>query len=175
MDLLHKVRVVLTHQSYVTRDTDRSKVHRYREKNASGQHKMKIPEDSTLFCFFILNPLKFRWFAGLLSCKCQVFVDTLLLHCKSRGSTAASGWSTAIPQEHKSLRHLTVSKINILVQCFFCFSPCDLYTSFATTCATLISIMNSSGVPGLMESTACRRRKYLARKIKSTHIKFPRC
>lgn len=50
MDLLHKVRVVLTHQPYVTRDTDRSKVHRYREKLL----RVKIPEDSAVVFFFLI-------------------------------------------------------------------------------------------------------------------------
>lgn len=69
------------------------------------------------------------------------------------GTLAPLRWASAVVlQRQNSSRQLIVEKCVKLAFCFFDhLSPWSLY-SISTTCSTLISITNSSSMPGLMES-----------------------
>lgn len=145
------------------------------KKIASGQDMMILPEDSSIY--FPLHPLKFL-FAFLQSSRFLILQESglcghaMLLLCKYRASAAASGCSPPLQLPQRLKWHLIANKMQYISPVLLFYFHSDLSgrspaPPFATTYAALISIMNSSGVPGLMESAACNgARKYVARRNK---------
>lgn len=169
MDLLHKVRILLIRRSSgnCTGIIKKNCLGpRYDDTTWGQLHIFSPPSFEIPVCFSAIlqvsNPVRVR---SVWTCAAAPLQIPSIRSCFRMPPPPCNS--------HRDLNGIWLrTKCNILVQCF-CFISIVTFLGdpqhllFATTYAALISIMNSSGVPGLMESAACNgARKYVARRNK---------